>query len=65
METAAPLIVVTDGWLANAGDAAILLAMQDSLRRAIPGVRIVFCAHHGSSSGTAIRASTLRHHSTL
>jgi polysaccharide pyruvyl transferase WcaK-like protein len=46
MQPAAPLIVVTDGWLANAGDAAILLAMQDSLRRAIPGVRIVFCAHH-------------------
>jgi polysaccharide pyruvyl transferase WcaK-like protein len=41
-----PLIVVTDGWLANAGDAAILLAMQSSLRRAIPGARVVFCAHH-------------------
>ena len=46
MRVRRPLILVTDGWLANAGDVAILLAMRHSLRRAIPGARIVFCAHH-------------------
>ncbi|HKR98133.1 MAG TPA: polysaccharide pyruvyl transferase family protein [Candidatus Dormibacteraeota bacterium] len=40
------MILIIDGWLANAGDAAILLAMQSSLTRAIPGARVVFCAHH-------------------
>jgi polysaccharide pyruvyl transferase WcaK-like protein len=40
-----PLILIADGWLANAGDAAILLAMRRSLTRAIPGARLVFCCH--------------------
>jgi colanic acid/amylovoran biosynthesis protein len=40
-----PLIVIADGWLGNAGDAAILLAMRRSLTRAISGARLVFCCH--------------------
>ena len=41
-----PRILVADGWFANAGDGAIVLAMARSLERVIPGVRLLFCAPH-------------------
>lgn len=47
----APLILVVDGWLANAGDAAINLATSLSLQEAIPGARVVFASHHRSLVG--------------
>lgn len=42
----APLILVVDGWLANAGDAAINIATSRSLQKEIPGARVVFASHH-------------------
>jgi polysaccharide pyruvyl transferase WcaK-like protein len=39
------LILVTDGWLANAGDAAIHVAMGRSLRRRLPNHRIAVACH--------------------
>jgi polysaccharide pyruvyl transferase WcaK-like protein len=47
----APLILVVDGWLANAGDAAINLATSLSLKEEIPGARVVFASHHRSLVG--------------
>jgi polysaccharide pyruvyl transferase WcaK-like protein len=47
----APLILIVDGWLANAGDAAINIATSLSLRREIPGARVVFASHHRSLVG--------------
>jgi polysaccharide pyruvyl transferase WcaK-like protein len=43
---AGQLILVTDGWLANAGDAAIYMAMRESLHGQLPGARIAFSCHH-------------------
>ena len=43
---AGPRVLVADGWWANAGDAAIGLAMDASLRRLLGEVRLVFCVHH-------------------
>lgn len=43
---AGQLILVTDGWLANAGDAAIYMAMRESLQAELPGARIAFSCHH-------------------
>lgn len=42
----APVILVTDGWLANSGDTAIYMAMTRSLQRALPGARVAIAAHH-------------------
>jgi colanic acid/amylovoran biosynthesis protein len=47
----APLILIVDGWLANAGDAAINIATSRSLQKAIPGARVVFASHHRSLVG--------------
>lgn len=41
-----PVILITDGWLANSGDAAICTAMTLMLRRAIPGAKVVLASHH-------------------
>jgi polysaccharide pyruvyl transferase WcaK-like protein len=46
-----PLILIVDGWLANAGDAAINLATTHSLRREIPGARVVLASHHRTLVG--------------
>jgi polysaccharide pyruvyl transferase WcaK-like protein len=40
------VILITDGWLANSGDAAICTAMTLSLQREIPGARVVLASHH-------------------
>lgn len=40
------LILITDGWLTNAGDAAIHMAMRESLRAQLPGTRIAIASHH-------------------
>jgi polysaccharide pyruvyl transferase WcaK-like protein len=47
----APPVLIVDGWLANAGDAAINLATSLSLQREIPGARVVFASHHRSLVG--------------
>lgn len=41
-----PFILVTDGWLANAGDVASYLATVRALKQAIPGVRVASASHH-------------------
>lgn len=41
-----PTILVTDGWLANTGDAASYLATTASLKRTLPGARVAISAHH-------------------
>lgn len=41
-----PTILVVDGWLANAGDAAINVATAASLRREVPGARVKLASHH-------------------
>ena len=46
-----PVILVTDGWLANAGDVASYLATSRALKQAIPGVRVVFASHHRALVG--------------
>jgi polysaccharide pyruvyl transferase WcaK-like protein len=46
-----PLILIVDGWLANAGDAAINLATARSLRREIPTARVVLASHHRALVG--------------
>ena len=43
---AGPRVLVADGWWANAGDAAIGLAMAASLHRLLGEIRLVFCVHH-------------------
>ena len=48
---AGPRIVVADGWWANAGDAAIALAMAGSLRRLLGDVRLAFAVHHRALVG--------------
>jgi polysaccharide pyruvyl transferase WcaK-like protein len=45
------LILITDGWLANAGDAAIHLAMRRSLRRRLPGHRVALACHQRALVG--------------
>lgn len=40
-----PTILITDGWLANAGDAASYIATTRSLQRALPGARVAISAH--------------------
>lgn len=42
------LILVIDGWLANAGDAASYLATTRSLRQELPTARVAISAHHRS-----------------
>lgn len=39
------MILVTDGWLANSGDAAIYIAATRSLQRMLPGARVAVAAH--------------------
>lgn len=46
-----PLILVVDGWLANAGDAASYVATSRSLQRELPGARVAIAAHHRSLVG--------------
>lgn len=46
-----PTILVTDGWLANAGDAASYIATTRSLKRLLPGVRVAISAHHRALVG--------------
>jgi polysaccharide pyruvyl transferase WcaK-like protein len=46
-----PPLVVGDVWLANAGDAAIALAMAASLRHALPDVDVAFCCHQRALVG--------------
>lgn len=46
-----PLILVVDGWLANAGDAASYVATTQSLQREIPGARVAIAAHHRALVG--------------
>lgn len=41
-----PVILITDGWLANTGDAASYLATTRSLREALPGARVAIASHH-------------------
>ncbi len=41
-----PVILITDGWLANSGDAASYIATTESLRRALPGARVAISSHH-------------------
>lgn len=41
-----PVILVSDGWLANSGDTAIYIATTRSLQRMIPGARVAIAAHH-------------------
>lgn len=41
-----PVILVTDGWLANSGDTAIYIATTRALRRQLPGARVAIAAHH-------------------
>jgi polysaccharide pyruvyl transferase WcaK-like protein len=41
-----PVILLTDGWLANSGDTAIYIATTRSLRRLLPGARVAIAAHH-------------------
>ncbi len=41
-----PVILVTDGWLANSGDTAIYIATTRSLQRMLPGARVAIAAHH-------------------
>jgi polysaccharide pyruvyl transferase WcaK-like protein len=41
-----PVILVTDGWLANSGDTAIYIATTRSLQRLLPGARVAIAAHH-------------------
>lgn len=42
-----PRILVTDAWLANAGDGAIALATERRLRRLAPGAAILHAAYQG------------------
>ncbi|MFL5898123.1 MAG: polysaccharide pyruvyl transferase family protein [Solirubrobacterales bacterium] len=46
-------ILLVDGWLANAGDAAINLATSLTLRRELPGARVVLAGHHRSLMGAS------------
>lgn len=45
------MILIIDGWLANAGDAAINVATTLSLQRRLPGARVALAAHHRSLVG--------------
>lgn len=49
--SAAPLILVTEGWLANAGDAASYIATTRSLQRVLPGARVAISAHQRALVG--------------
>ena len=42
----APVILVTDGWLVNAGDVASYLATSAALKRELPNARVPFACHH-------------------
>jgi polysaccharide pyruvyl transferase WcaK-like protein len=46
-----PLILVVDGWLANAGDAASYVATTRSLQHELPSARVAIAAHHRSLVG--------------
>ncbi|HET7507547.1 MAG TPA: polysaccharide pyruvyl transferase family protein [Solirubrobacterales bacterium] len=49
--SAGPLVLVTEGWLANAGDGASYIATTRSLQRAMPGARVAISAHHRALVG--------------
>jgi polysaccharide pyruvyl transferase WcaK-like protein len=40
------MILITDGWLANAGDVASYVATTRSLQEALPGTRVAIASHH-------------------
>ncbi len=42
-----PRILVSDAWLANAGDAAIAVATQQRLNRLVPGAAVLHAAYQG------------------
>lgn len=46
-----PTVLITDGWLANAGDAASYIATTRSLQRSVPGARVAVSAHHRALVG--------------
>lgn len=46
-----PTVLVTDGWLANAGDAASYIATTRSLQKQLPGARVAISAHHRALVG--------------
>jgi polysaccharide pyruvyl transferase WcaK-like protein len=48
----APLILIVDGWLANAGDAASYIATTRSLQLALPGAQVAISAHHRALVGS-------------
>jgi polysaccharide pyruvyl transferase WcaK-like protein len=45
------VILITDGWLANAGDGASYIATTRSLQKALPGARVAISAHHRDLAG--------------
>lgn len=45
------MVLIVDGWLANAGDAAINVATTLSLRREVPTARVALAAHHRALVG--------------
>lgn len=57
--TKCELLLVTDGWLANTGDAAIQLAMRRSLRKVFPGARLPLACHQRALVGHCYRALDL------
>jgi polysaccharide pyruvyl transferase WcaK-like protein len=46
-----PRILVTDAWLANAGDAAIAVALDDLLREIAPGAAVLHASYHHERIG--------------
>jgi polysaccharide pyruvyl transferase WcaK-like protein len=46
-----PRVLVTDAWLANAGDAALALATEAMIRAAVPGAAVLHAAYHGTELG--------------
>lgn len=46
-----PTILIVDGYLANAGDAAINIVTKLSLERQIPGARVLLASHHRALVG--------------
>src|SRR4051794_5137008 len=46
-----PLVLITEGWLANTGDVASYIATTNSLRRQLPGARVAISAHHRALVG--------------
>lgn len=43
-----PRVLVTDAWLANAGDAALALATENLVREVVPGAAVLHAAYQGA-----------------